>query len=350
MPKAKSVSTKNSARKQKGFNQSKNLIYASYFAVTSLSLFAWNSYFGGSLAGFSIPSLLAILAFGYMWVHYFAGWLKTNYEPTLNTTLSLRFSQYFVLFAILAHPVFIITNLHSKGLGLPPASFKSFFGASAIFFISLGTISLFAFLAFEFKKELKSRPKLWQAVLALKDLAMLLILIHGFKLGFIIKSGSGLFRYVWLFYGLSSLYFYYDKYIKQGLIKKFAELFIICLVVWMLIFLSLGIVKNQSGSNSTNSNSQNSENSIVQPPSNQNSNTVTKAELAAANGLGGQDCWVAIDNVVYDATNNPEWKNGQHTPSRGMAKCGQDLTEVIKQSPHGKAVLSELEQVGQLQN
>jgi predicted heme/steroid binding protein len=38
------------------------------------------------------------------------------------------------------------------------------------------------------------------------------------------------------------------------------------------------------------------------------------------------------------------------SPSRGMAKCGQDLTEVIKQSPHGKAVLSELEQVGQLQN
>ncbi len=335
------VRKKNSAKKVE-FNQSKNLVYAAYFAVTSLSFFSWNHFFAGNLGGFSIPSLLAVLAFGYMWVHYFAAFLKSNYEPELQLKTSFKLSQIFVLLAILAHPLFIILNLNNNGFGWPPASFKTFFGTSAVFFISLGTLSLLAFLAFEFKKELKSRPKIWSTVLGLNDLAMLFIITHGFKLGFVTR-GSTVFRYLWLSYGLSLLYFYYDKYVKKGLVKKYVELFIIGLVVWMLIFLSLGITKNYNSLNSSSNNS-------VNPPSAQSSRTITKAELAAANGLNGQDCWVAVDGTVYDATHNSEWKNGYHTPSRGQAKCGQDLTEVIKESPHGKSVLSELEQVGTLQN
>ncbi|MDQ5913598.1 MAG: hypothetical protein QG623_217, partial [Patescibacteria group bacterium] len=55
---------------KKEFNQSKNLVCAIYLLATSLSLAAWANYYKGSVAGFSIASLLVLLAFGYMWVHY----------------------------------------------------------------------------------------------------------------------------------------------------------------------------------------------------------------------------------------------------------------------------------------
>lgn len=336
--------TTRSNKPQKIFNQSKNLIRASYFAVTSLTLFAWNKNFNGDLSGFSIPSLLAILAFGYMWIHYFSGYLKANYEPELNTKLSLKISQYFVLCAIIAHPIFIISHLNRTGHGLPPDSFKNFFGLTGMLFISLGTISLLAFLAFEFKKQLQQKPKIWRAVLSLNDLAMLLVLIHGFKLGFVIKSGF--FRYIWLFYGLSLLYFYYDKYINKGLIKKYAEGFIVALIIWMLLFLSLGIVRNQPGVQS-NPNSQNTDQSSKLNPD-EDEGSISLAQLSKADGLEGHKCWVAVNGKVYDTTNNPQWKNGEHTPSQGQAKCGKDLTQVISQSPHGTSVLGSLKQIGEL--
>jgi hypothetical protein len=74
---------------KKEFNQSKNLILASYLLIASLTLLTWNSYFQGSFKGFSIPSLLAMLAFGFMWVHYLASYLKTNYQPHTAPDLKL---------------------------------------------------------------------------------------------------------------------------------------------------------------------------------------------------------------------------------------------------------------------
>ncbi len=339
------------SKPKKDFNQSKNLIYASYMLVTSLTLLAWTSIYNGTIKGFSIPSLLAILGFGYMWVHYFAAYLKTNYEPGLSLKKSFKFTQYFVLVAIIAHPLLIILDLKSSGFGLPPSSFKEYFGVGGALFISLGTISLLAFLSFELKNVLKKRPRIWRAVLSLNDLAMLLIILHGFKLGFVIKGGW--FQHVWLFYGLSLLYFFYDKYVNKGLLKKYVEGFIVGVIIFLLAFISLATDRFIDNNNSSNqqglgsSQNQDSEDIKVQDSSQVK---ISLDQLAEANGLNGQDCWVAIDGTVYDATNNSEWENGQHIPSMGQAKCGEDLSDVIGQSPHGKSVLSDLNVVGKLES
>ncbi len=325
------------------FNQSKNLMYASYLLVTSLTLLAWNETAKGSLSGFSLPSLLAMLAFGFMWVHYLATFLKTNYEPELNTSTSTKLTQCFVLIAIIAHPVAIITYLNDKGYGLPPASFESYFGANKALFISLGTISLIAFLAFEFKKYLKNRPRVWSGVLKFNDLAMLLIILHGFKLGFVINSTW--FKYVWLGYGLSLLYFFYDKYILKRGIKRYAEVFIIGLVILMMVFIGLAVPGDSDSKTPTKTSGSSSQSTSTSSTS---VVVISSAELAKNNGLNGQKCWIAVNGEVYDSSNNPEWKNGQHTPSRGLAKCGEDLSEVIKQSPHGTSVLQELPVIGKL--
>lgn len=328
--------------RETNFNQSKNLVYASYLLITSLSLIAWSSYFKGELGGFAVPSILVLLAFGYMWVHYFSGFLKANFQPDLNTKLSLKISQIFVLAAIIAHPIMITAHLQSKGYGLPPSSYDAFFGSSKKIFIILGSISLFSFLLFEFKRFLKNYPKVWANVLKLNDLAMLLIVIHGLKLGLTINSTW--LKYLWLFYGLTLLYFYYDHYINKKHIKRFAEVFIISLVVLMMLFITLtiDIGRNQSSESKINNVQSTQDNTQL------SLKDITLGELSSADGINGNKCYIAVNNKIYDASDNSEWKNGQHTPSRGQAKCGNDLTDLIKQSPHGDEVLNQLPTVGNL--
>lgn len=74
---------------------------------------------------------------------------------------------------------------------------------------------------------------------------------------------------------------------------------------------------------------------------------LTAAELAAYDGKDGQPAYVAVDGVVYDVTDVPQWANGDHY--EGMT-AGQDLTEQIETlSPHGTSVLDGLPVVGTLE-
>jgi predicted heme/steroid binding protein len=78
---------------------------------------------------------------------------------------------------------------------------------------------------------------------------------------------------------------------------------------------------------------------------------VAKVELARANGKNGHQCYVAVSGTVYMIDlNSPNWRNGDHTPSRGLAYCGADLTKVIDQAPHGRQILDTLQKVGPLVN
>ena len=72
---------------------------------------------------------------------------------------------------------------------------------------------------------------------------------------------------------------------------------------------------------------------------------LTLEELAKYNGKDGQPAYVAVDGVIYDVSDKPAWKNGEHN---GYS-AGQDLTEIIKtKSPHGVSKLSGLPVVGKL--
>lgn len=72
--------------------------------------------------------------------------------------------------------------------------------------------------------------------------------------------------------------------------------------------------------------------------------TFTLDELKAYDGQNGNSAYVAIDGIIFDVTNNKEWKNGQH---QGLS-AGNDLTADLASSPHGTSALGNLTQVGTL--
>lgn len=72
--------------------------------------------------------------------------------------------------------------------------------------------------------------------------------------------------------------------------------------------------------------------------------TFTLEELATFNGKDGNPAYVASDGVVYDVTDVPAWKDGEH---KGH-KAGQDITGLFEKSPHGAKVLEKRKAVGKL--
>jgi predicted heme/steroid binding protein len=85
---------------------------------------------------------------------------------------------------------------------------------------------------------------------------------------------------------------------------------------------------------------------FVSEPTNR---SYTLQELAKFDGKNGNKCLVAVDDEVYLIEGFDLWKNGQHAPSGGRARCGLDLTEVIDDAPHGRSKLQLLERVGTLE-
>jgi predicted heme/steroid binding protein len=86
------------------------------------------------------------------------------------------------------------------------------------------------------------------------------------------------------------------------------------------------------------------------PTTNPATTEITREVLAQHDGVNGHQCYVAVDGTVYLIEGKPLWASGTHEPSGGRAKCGQDLTDVIGQSPHGRSKLLQLTVVGKLKN
>ena len=72
---------------------------------------------------------------------------------------------------------------------------------------------------------------------------------------------------------------------------------------------------------------------------------LTLDELKQYDGKNGNPAYVAVDGVIYDVSDLPKWKNGEHN---GYS-AGNDLTDVIKnKSPHGVKKLEGVPVVGKL--
>ena len=74
---------------------------------------------------------------------------------------------------------------------------------------------------------------------------------------------------------------------------------------------------------------------------------MTIDELKRYNGQNGERAYVAYKSVVYDVTNSPFWKNGDHV---GVHIAGRDLTSELSDAPHGDEVFKEFAVVGKLEN
>ncbi len=75
---------------------------------------------------------------------------------------------------------------------------------------------------------------------------------------------------------------------------------------------------------------------------------ITSEELAQYDGKNGRPAYVAIDSIIYDVTQSRLWRGGEHDPSHGKATAGRDLTEIIKDAPHGREHLEKFPVVGSL--
>ncbi len=307
--------------------------------VLALAITAWSQQNTKLPLELSISILLAIIAYGLMWVHYVSDWLKHRYWPKQSTGWQYGVSRWIVLIAILVHPILINAYLFQNNFGFPPGSYQKYFGTSALFFILLGIVSLAAFLAFEGKKWLEHKP-IWQWIMHANNAAMLAIVIHGYKLGPI--TDSAWYFWVWTMQAVLLCAVLATKYIThtQKLIRYvgcFIIIFTLLVVGWQIV----RYIKP--------------ENQAVKPATRQTTisptklSLITKESLAQKTGLNGELCWVAVSGKVYDATNNPQWQNGEHIPSNGRAQCGKDLSLVIKESPHGTSVLQDLPVVGNLE-
>ena len=69
-------------------------------------------------------------------------------------------------------------------------------------------------------------------------------------------------------------------------------------------------------------------------------------ELARCNGKKGAPAYVAYKGKVYDVSMSFLWKEGNH---QVVHRAGEDLTDAMKQAPHGADILEKLPVVGTLQ-
>jgi len=72
---------------------------------------------------------------------------------------------------------------------------------------------------------------------------------------------------------------------------------------------------------------------------------LTAEELAACDGKEGRPAYFAFDGKIYDATGSRLWNQGLHM---GRHNAGSDLTEALKQAPHGVDRIAALKVVGVL--
>ncbi|HRF28747.1 MAG TPA: hypothetical protein PL051_03865 [Candidatus Saccharibacteria bacterium] len=182
--------------------------------VTALSFFVWFSVRGdGNLSIYDVFPPLGLIAFGLMWTHYIGGALRRMWGiKKQSNDVYWSVSTGAVLVLIIAHPLLLNYGLIQDGLGLPPASYSAAYpGKEAI--LLLGTLSLFAFLAFELRRWYGTR-NWWHIVDKIQLVAMAAIFTHALILGR--ELTVGWFQVVWWLYGISlvaavTYSYWYDK-------------------------------------------------------------------------------------------------------------------------------------------
>ena len=306
-----------------------------------LAVVAWIQAVGDTVSMIDIASLLGVIAFSLMLVHYLADAIAPKQDDSKDVQYIA--SRIAVLVAIIAHPVLVNIYLISNGYGLPPESYETFVGS--IVPVLLGWAALAAFISFELRGKLQ---RFEHFIFHANIVAMFLILLHGFLIGMVIMQGW--FVWVWWLYLIAFTALAIRRYwlYYQDNLRKWIAIGAVLALAFTAGFYGMRAVTEQSsapaattpapvGTNNKSTNTPRSE------------TTITVAQVASSNGLNGAACWVAVDGTVYDTASSSEWRNGEHVPSNGQARCGQDLSEVIKRSPHGKEVLAKLDVIGKLE-
>jgi predicted heme/steroid binding protein len=71
----------------------------------------------------------------------------------------------------------------------------------------------------------------------------------------------------------------------------------------------------------------------------------TLAQLRRYDGTGDSPAYIAYKGIVYDASASFLWQEGRH---QVLHSAGQDLTEALRDAPHGPELLERFPKVGVL--
>lgn len=185
--------------------------------VTVTALVAWwTSYDGKISSAYQLFPLFGLVAFSLMWAHYVTAAVKmhTNADDAVLKKY-FEVTSIVVLVALFLHPGLLAWQLWQDGLGLPPGSYFEFVTGTLQVSVIAGMVSWLTFMAYEFRRKFKDK-KWWKYVQYASDAAMLLIFVHGLRLGSQLQGGW--FQIVWYFYGLtlvaSLVYMYSGKFVK----------------------------------------------------------------------------------------------------------------------------------------
>lgn len=184
-----------------------------------LALFAWGSRLGWrveSVSSLTVFPLLGLLAFSIMWWHFLLGFVG-NLDANFKRIKSLhRTSTYFVLLLILLHPILLLVYSASYRLGGFPEAFYNYVQPSDAIYITYGILALVIFLLYDLARWLKTKSWVksnWFFIDLADDIAFIAIFVHSLSIGQHLRSGW--FRYVWIFYGASAVFFIsYKHYLR----------------------------------------------------------------------------------------------------------------------------------------
>ena len=70
---------------------------------------------------------------------------------------------------------------------------------------------------------------------------------------------------------------------------------------------------------------------------------LNKEELSKYNGKNGAPAYIAYQGKIYDVSESFLWKNGKH---QVFHQAGEDLTEALKDAPHGTDMLERVPLIG----
>jgi hypothetical protein len=167
--------------------------------TTLAAIYAWWPKWSNITNVYILFPLFGLLAFSIMWCHYVMGaLLRVRKDPT-KLARYFRYTGYIVLACLLLHPGLLIYKLWSELGTLPPNSYVQYVGEASKLAVIFGSVGLLCFLLYETKHWL-SKSFIWAYVVALSDVAMILIFIHGLRLGSLMHHSW--YRYVWIFYGI----------------------------------------------------------------------------------------------------------------------------------------------------
>ncbi|MGB3903491.1 MAG: cytochrome b5 domain-containing protein [Anaerolineae bacterium] len=73
----------------------------------------------------------------------------------------------------------------------------------------------------------------------------------------------------------------------------------------------------------------------------------TREELSRYNGKDGAPAYIAADGEVYDVSSSYHWRKGRH---HALHSAGVDLSDRLKEAPHGLHLLDRVPVIGILED